>query len=501
MEVRLRRPDGDWAWATTTAAVVERVASGQPVRLAGVVIDMTEHMQMQAMLMHTARTDSLTQLPNRAQLMERLDTAVTAWQRERQRPFALLYMDFDRFKLVNDTHGHAVGDALLRQIAERLLASLRRADLKSARGGTCSALPARISGDEFVVLLEGIDGLATAQAVGERLLAALADPYTLAPGVRVHSSASIGIVSAEHCGADSDVHSLLRDADTAMYEAKRAGRARAVVFNPSMHQVIARRSELEAELRVAIAQGQIMPAYQPIMDLASGRVAGVEALARWQHPDRGAISPVEFIPVAEDSGLIGVLGATMLEAACRDFVRWKHTLGDAAPPTVAVNLSRAQLASPGLVDDVRRVLHDTGIEPGRLQLEVTESLAGEESSVRESLQRLKVLGLTLALDDFGTGYSSLACLGQLPVDSVKIDRSFVREALSNPVQRVLIQATVQVAHALGMSTVAEGVETDGQAQMVQDLGCGKAQGYLFSRPLLARDLEGWLSARELRDAA
>jgi diguanylate cyclase (GGDEF)-like protein/PAS domain S-box-containing protein len=497
MDVRLRRPDGDWAWATATGAVVERAASGQPVRLAGVIIDMTEHMQMQAMLMHTARTDSLTQLPNRAQLMERLDTAVRAWQRESHRRFALLYMDFDRFKLVNDTHGHAVGDALLRQIAERLQGSLRRGDMKLHRGTSVSALPARISGDEFVVLLEGIDGLATAQVISERLLAALADPYTLGPGVRVHSSASIGIVSSEHCGADADVHSLLRDADTAMYEAKRAGRARAVVFDRSMHQVLARRSELEAELRVAIAQGQIVPAYQPIMDLAGGRVAGVEALARWQHPERGAVSPAEFIPVAEDCGLIGALGAAMLEIACRDFVVWQRTLGDSAPPTVSVNLSRAQLASAGLVEEVRRVLEDTGIEPHRLQLEVTESLAGEESSVRESLGKLKALGLTLALDDFGTGYSSLACLGQMPVDSVKIDRAFVRDAQTNPVHRVLIQATVQVAHALGMTTVAEGVETDGQAEMVRTLGCSKAQGFLFSRPLLARDLVDWLGARAL----
>ncbi len=502
LEVRLRRPDGEWAWATASGAVVERGAAGQPLRMAGVLVDMTEHMQMQAMLLHASRTDNLTQLPNRALLMERLAGALGRWQQDPSRRFALLYMDFDRFKLVNDTHGHAVGDGLLRLIAERLLQALRKTETRSRRrGGQPAVLPARISGDEFVVLLEGIEGPAAALAVGERLLAALADPYTLAPTLRVHSSASIGIVTSDQCDAKTDAHGVLRDADTAMYEAKRAGRARMVMFDPAMHQALARRSELEAELRLAIGSGQIQPAYQPIIELATGQVVGVEALARWQHPVRGAVSPAEFIPVAEDSGLITALGAAMLEASCRDFVLWQSRLGESAPQSLAVNLSRAQLLDEGLPAQVQRILQDTGIAPHRLQLEVTESMAGEESSVPDALRRLKTLGLTLALDDFGTGYSSLACLHQLPVDVVKIDRSFVRDAQANEVHRVLIQATVQMARALGMGTVAEGIEHDSQAQLVQSLGCEKAQGFLYSRPVPSAELQQWLQARELRAAA
>jgi diguanylate cyclase (GGDEF)-like protein/PAS domain S-box-containing protein len=499
-ELRLRRPDGDWSWGTASGAIVERSVHGVPLRMAGVIVDMTEHMQMQAMLMHTAHTDSLTQLPNRSQLMERLNTAVGRWQSDPTRHFALLYMDFDRFKLVNDTHGHEMGDALLRQIAERLLGALRRSETSGSRG-TTTALAARIGGDEFVVLLEGIDGLHTARAIGERLLTALAEPYALGRSLRVHSSASIGIVSSEQCSPEADAHSVLRDADTAMYEAKRAGRGRAVVFDPSMHQALARRSELEAELRQALSAGDIVPAYQPIIDLASGRATGVEALARWQHPQRGAVSPMEFIPVAEEAGLISALGHAMLAAACRDFVRWRRELGDSAPTSLAVNLSRAQLMADGLVEDVAQVIAASGIDSRCLQLEVTESLAGEEASVQSALRRLKELGLTLALDDFGTGYSSLACLHLLPVDSVKLDRSFVRDAQANEVHRVLIQATVQVARALGMSTVAEGVETDGQAALVHSLGCNRAQGYLFSKPLFSTDLERWLVQWPLRQAA
>jgi diguanylate cyclase (GGDEF)-like protein/PAS domain S-box-containing protein len=499
-QLRMRRPDGEWAWTTASGTVVERNALGRPLRMAGVLVDMTEHMQMQAMLMHTARTDALTQLPNRVQLMERLDSAVARWRDSPSRRFALLYMDFDRFKLVNDTHGHEMGDALLRQIAERLVGALRRRETGPNPSAT-TATAARLGGDEFVVLLEGIDGLPTAQAVGERLLQALSDPYALAPGLRVSSSASVGIVSCEQCTADIDAHGVLRDADTAMYEAKRAGRSRVVVFDPSMHQAVTRRVALEADLRLALSQGQIKPAYQPVVDLTSGLATGVEALARWQHPTRGAVSPAEFIPVAEDSGLISALGLCMLSTACRDFVGWQQALGPAAPRTLAVNLSRAQLDDEALVEDVRAVIEATGIAPGCLQLEVTESLAGQEASVQQALHRLKALGLTLALDDFGTGYSSLACLHLLPIDTVKLDRSFVRDAQSHNVQRVLIRATVQVAEALGMTTVAEGVETDGQSDLVRELGCRRAQGYLFSKPLFDDELQAWLEDRQIRQAA
>jgi EAL domain-containing protein (putative c-di-GMP-specific phosphodiesterase class I) len=281
-----------------------------------------------------------------------------------------------------------------------------------------------------------------------------------------------------------------------MYEAKRAGRGRYVVFHPSMHDRVARSASLEHDLRAGLQADQIYPVYQPIVDLRepAGRVA-VEALARWRHPQRGLVPPSEFIPVAEESGLIADLGDRILKAACCDFVRWQRELGARAPSSIAVNLSRAQLLDPALLDDVMRSIRDSGIDPACLQLEITESLAAQDACIQSALHALKALGVTLALDDFGTGYSSLACLHQLPVDTVKIDRSFVRDAQRSDYHRVLIEATVQVARSLGMKTVAEGVETAGQLELVRSLQCGKAQGYLFSRPLPGAELPAWIAAR------
>lgn len=505
IEQRLRRPDGDWATVLSCGTVIERGNNGRARRMAGIHFDMTEQMQMQAMLRHAARTDGLTQLPNRAAVFDRVQQAL---QRAGEQPgfgYAVLFMDFDRFKQVNDTLGHAVGDELLRQIAQRLRATLRAGDTigrsavwpEAGRAGY-EHTAGRIGGDEFVVVLEAVQGRDEACSVARRLLDALAEPYQIGPHI-VHSTASIGIVTSEL--AANDANTVMRDADTAMYEAKRGGRGRYVVFDPSMHERVAHSLGIENDLRLALQRDELFVVYQPVVDFGDPAASGVEALARWMHPQRGLVPPVEFIPVAEESGLIVEVGQRVLEIACRQFVAWQQVLGPGAPATVAVNLSTVQLRYPGFVAQVREVLQSTGIAPSQVQLEVTESLAAQDDLAREKLRELKALGLAIALDDFGTGYSSLACLHQLPVDTVKIDRSFVSHAETSEYHRALIEATIRVAQALGMSTVAEGIERDGQARLLREMHCARGQGYLYSKPLTAHDLERWLESRGEHDAA
>ena len=517
VELRLRRPDRTWADVLSCGVLIERSPDGRPLRMAGIHIDMTEQVQMQAMLRHAARTDGLTQLPNRAAVFEQVQEAVDRAARQADFGYAVLFMDFDRFKQTNDTLGHAAGDELLRQIAQRLRRALRHGDslaqgafagaavasaaissaaLSSAAGASSAASPplvqqtaGRIGGDEFVVLLEGISGREAACAVARRLLAELAAPYTI-DGHVVHSTASIGIVTSEQ--AANDAHTVMRDADTAMYEAKRAGRARYVVFHPTMHEKLARSVATEADLRLALQCDQLFVVYQPVVDLQRGGPCAVEALVRWRHPQRGLVSPIEFIPVAEESGLVVPLGALVLRTACHQLAQWQRTLGALAPASVAVNLSAVQLRLPSLVAEVQAALADSGIAPAALQLEVTESLAAQDDTARARLREIKALGVRIALDDFGTGYSSLACLHLLPVDTVKIDRSFVSHAETSAYHRVLIEATIRVASTLGMDTVAEGIETASQAALMQHLDCGRGQGYLWSPPLSADALPAWL---------
>ena len=504
-ELRVRRPDGDWAAVLSCGVVIERDGTGAPRRMAGINIDMTEQMQMQAMLRHAARTDGLTQLPNRAAVFEQVQLAVDRAATQPGFEYAVLFMDFDRFKQVNDTLGHAAGDELLRQIAQRLRGALRQGDAVSrsashrsgAAGAPTRAQPAaqtagRIGGDEFVVVLEGVRGRDEACAVARRLIDVLAAPYRIG-GQVVHSSASIGIVTSEH--PSNDANTVMRDADTAMYEAKRAGRGRYVLFDPTMHERVARSVETENDLRLALQRNELFVVYQPVVELQQNGPGGVEALVRWRHPARGLVNPVDFIPVAEDSGLIVELGAFVLRAACKQFVTWQRTFGPLAPSSLAVNLSPVQLRMPGLIAEVQRCLIDSQLAPGHLQLEVTESLAAQDDNARAKLRELKAMGIRIALDDFGTGYSSLACLHQLPVDTVKIDRSFVMHAETSDYHRVLIEATIRVAKTLGMNTVAEGIETEGQAALMRRLHCDRGQGYLWAKPLEADALGQWLTQR------
>jgi diguanylate cyclase (GGDEF)-like protein len=474
-----------------------------PGRLMAVVTDATHEVQREQerlarRLKTAARTDALTRMPNRDALLEQAQQMLArlpggAAQRGN---FALLFLNCDRFRQINDALGQATGDRLLVQIGERIRATLRPPSdrIDPIAGG--GQMAARVGADEFAVLLDGLRCREDAERIAARLLEALGRSYQLPGGQVVNCKLSMGLV----WGADAGdfAGELLRDASIAMVEAKRAGGAHCTVFEPAMRERAARRADIESDLRQALLEDQLFVVYQPVVGLrpdgGTDLSAGVEALVRWQHPLRGVVPPIEFIQVAEESGLIGALGDFVLRRACRDFMAWQRELGAQAPRLLAVNLSRAQLGQPEWPATVRGILEQAGMRPAQLQLEVTESLAAQDQQVQDRLHELKALGITLALDDFGTGYSSLSSLHQLPVDTVKIDRSFVCQADTSQHHRVLIEATVKVAQSLGMNTVAEGIETEAQAAAVRDQQCAKGQGYLFSRPLTSPALLDWLRA-------
>jgi diguanylate cyclase (GGDEF)-like protein len=468
-----------------------------PNRLMAVLNDVTIEAQREQQglirrLQDAARSDSLTQLPNRLAIHEYLQHLLHAGSPGAERNFAVIFLNCDRFKQINDTFGHTSGDVTLRLMADRLRASLRATDALG-RDAEPERMAARIGGDEFVVVLDDLARPDDVHVIVRRLIDGLDQPYGV-ESHQIHCSVSVGIVLGAQAGDDPD--QVLQDASIAMSEAKRLGGGAHVVFEPAMRERAERRGKAEAELRHALEHDELFVVYQPVVLLqANGAIdhaAGVEALVRWRHPERGIVPPLEFIGLAEECGLIGDVGAFVLDTACRTFGAWQAALGSRAPRLLAVNLSRAQLADDGFVASVRVALAASGMRGDQLQLEVTESLAAQDETVQARLAELKALGLTLALDDFGTGYSSLASLHQLPVDTVKIDRSFVSQAATSHHHRVLIEATVRVAGSLGMRTVAEGIETPEQAAVVCALGCDKGQGYLFSRPLEDAVLRAWL---------
>ncbi|THC46883.1 GGDEF-domain containing protein [Massilia sp. Mn16-1_5] len=479
-----------------------------PERLMAAITDATLEIQreqenLRRRLRSAARTDALTRLPNRSAAVEQLQTLLGRTGSEDR--FALLFINCDRFRQINDTLGQSAGDRLLTGVGDRLLAALAdrmragglpaNGRIDPAAGG--AGLVARLGGDEFVVLLDGLRHPDEAERLALRLLDALARPHQV-DGHEVACRASIGVFWDG--GADGrDADAVIGDASIAMVEAKRAGGARHVLFEAAMRERAARRADIEAQLRTALAEEQLFVMYQPVVGLnpdgSTDHSAGVEALVRWQHPVRGLVPPFDFIGVAEECGLIDAIGDFVLERSCRDFMRWREQLGDAAPRLMAVNLSRAQLAQPAWTAKVAAILARTGMPAASLQLEVTESLAAQDEHIQVRLHELKGLGIKLALDDFGTGYSSLSSLHLLPVDTVKIDRSFVCKADTSHHHRVLIEATVKVAQSLGMNTVAEGIETQAQADAVRAQACAKGQGYFYSRPLVSNALVEWIGAQ------
>ena len=430
-------------------------------------------------LAHQALHDHLTDLPNRTLLLDRLGQALERSKR-RGSAVAVLYMDIDDFKLINDSLGHHVGDELLVQFAARMRAALRTGDtVGRAQGETV----ARFGGDEFVVLCEDIANEADVLGIADRLGRELAQP-TIVGDHELTVTVSIGVAFA--AGGDATPDALIRDADAALYRAKERGRARHELFDEAMRTRVRQRVGTEAALRRAIEGGELRLHYQPIVAVDDGAIHGVEALVRWEHPDRGLVSPAEFIPLAEESGLIVPLGRRVIEDACRQAARWQRSHADRAGLSVSVNLSTRQLADRELVPTVSRILRSTALPPGCLTLEITESLLMQdvESSI-DILRALKALGVRLSLDDFGTGYSSLGHLKRFPLDILKLDRSFVSSLSDDSDAPAIIAAVIEMARALRMQVIAEGVETEAQLATLRSLGCDLAQGYHFARPLAA----------------
>jgi diguanylate cyclase (GGDEF)-like protein/PAS domain S-box-containing protein len=452
---------------------------GNVVGVAGVTQDVTDRRRAENALAHQAFHDAVTGLPNRNLFLDRLELAVARSARHHNMT-AVLFLDVDRFKWVNDSLGHAAGDTLLRSIAERMQESLRAGDTL-----------ARFGGDEFAVLCEDVVDVNEAIVVAQRLSATFVAPFILEDDRAVTVTASVGIAMAN--SAANRPEALLRDADSAMYRAKERGRDRIEVFDDEMRARAMSRLETEAALRHAIDNGELRVHYQPIVDLDGERVVGVEALVRWQHPERGLVPPLDFIPLAEETGLIVPIGSYVLSEACTTIANWNKAHRDRPPLAVSVNLSARQLASPGLPNVVAGVLVRSGLARELLCLEITESVLMEDADTsRDLLESLKRLGVTIAVDDFGTGYSSLLYLRRFPVDVLKIDRSFVAGLGTSSEDSAIVSGVIGLAHALGLRSVAEGVEQPGQAVELGMLGCDTAQGFYWSRPLEPAALNVWL---------
>jgi len=403
--------------------------------------------------------------------------------------FAVLFLDVDRFKEINDRLGHFVGDQLLVEIAERLQSCLRSTDsLSRVESNTV----ARIGGDEFVVLLDGIDERGDASIVAQRVQDSLSEVFNIHEH-EVFTTASIGIAFNELESESADY--LLRDADTAMYYAKAAGKARHEVFNTKMHDEAKSRLQLHSDLRRAVEEEDFTIRYQPIISLTTGRISGFEALARWNHPERGEVNPVEFISHAEETGLIVALGRWMLQGALQQLKTWTDEGVADETLTVSVNISKRQVAEPGFVDEVREVLAEVGISGSRLQLEITESVIMENpDSIADVLQQFKALGIHVHMDDFGTGYSSLSYLHRFPLDVLKIDREYISTMSADTDYTQVVQTVVALAHTLNMQVIVEGVETDQQLRKLLALNCDFAQGFYFAKPLIADDARELISS-------
>jgi len=479
----IRPSDGQTRWVHVKGKVR---AGSEPMQFAliGTIQDITERKQAEHKISHLAFYDMLTGLPNRRLLRDRLQQAMASGARN-ARQGALLLIDLDNFKILNDTRGHDIGDLLLKETAERLLASVREVDTV-----------ARLGGDEFVVILEDLaensaEATHQAEMVGEKIKQALTQIYHLFD-YQYQSTPSIGITLFS--GHQLRIDELMKRADTAMYQAKAAGRNALRFFDPDMQAAVAARVELESDLRRAIVQKQFLLHYQAQID-SQGQVIGAEALIRWQHPKRRFVSPSEFIPIAEDSGLILPLGRWVLETACTQLTVWAEN-PMTAPLILAVNVSALQFKQADFVEQVLDLLAHTGAKADKLKLELTEGLLLDNAeAVIAKMTRLKSHGVSFSMDDFGTGYSSLSYLKRLPLDQLKIDQSFVRDVLTDANDAAIIKAIIALGQSLGMAVIAEGVETEAQRDFLTEAGCQTYQGYFFSRPLPLNDFEDFLKHR------
>jgi diguanylate cyclase (GGDEF)-like protein/PAS domain S-box-containing protein len=467
-EVALQRIDGGPIWVLANA-MLRAPRPGEPEVLEGTVIDITQRKTAERQIVHQAYHDALTGLPNRMLLYDRLTQALSLARRD-ERGLAVLFLDLDQFKMVNDTLGHAAGDRLLVEIARRLQHAVRDTDTV-----------ARVGGDEFTLLLRNVDAGENAARMAQTVLEAIARPAEV-EGQRLNLTTSIGISMYPADGEEAEA--LLTNADVAMYRAKELGRNRFQLCTPAMNAKSVARLRLERDLRLAVERGELALLYQPQVRTATGQTVGVEALLRWNHPQRGLVRPADFIAVAEETRLIQPIGEWVLRTACEQARRW-HQDG-CAELRVAVNLSAMQFQQRGLVARVQEILNDTGVDPDRLVLEITESAAMHDAELTvELLAMLRAMGLRIAIDDFGTGHASLSYLRQFPIDALKIDRSFVTDLETSREGPAIINAIIGLAHGLDLEVIAEGVETEGQLRFLADRGCEEYQGFLVSQPLSA----------------
>jgi diguanylate cyclase (GGDEF)-like protein/PAS domain S-box-containing protein len=438
--------------------------------------DITDRKQAEERLLHDALHDGLTGLPNRALLIDHLKLTIARSKRNKSLIYAVLFLDLDRFKIVNDSLGHIIGDQLLIGIARRLELCLREGDTV-----------ARVGGDEFTILLEDLADEEEAALIAERIQEELKVPFYLG-GRDVFTSVSIGIALSSRGYEQPD--EILRDADTAMYRAKSLGKARHEVFDEEMHALAVNLLQMETDLRRAYEREEFIVEYQPIVSLTDFRVCGFEALVRWQHPERGLISPLDFIPVAEECGQILQIGEWVLNQACSKMRGWQERFPADPPLFVTVNLSAKQFTQADLIDQVRKCLDNSGLDPNSLKLEITESVVMDNiETATAMLVQLRALGVRLSIDDFGTGYSSLSYLHRFPIDTLKIDRSFVTRIVNDKENIEIVRTILMLAENLGMDVVAEGVETQEQMVLLRDLSCTSGQGYFFSRPMNIQQAE------------
>ena len=480
-EQRFSHRRGHTVWTLLSVSLVT-AADGKSSHLILQAQDITDRKRAEERLVHDALHDGLTGLPNRALFMDHLRHAVERSKRNRDFQFTVLFLDLDRFKVINDSLGHMVGDQLLVGIARRLEGCVRPVDTV-----------ARLGGDEFTILLEDLRDPGEAVEIVGRIQKELSAPFKLGPQ-EVFTTASIGVAPGS-TGYDR-AEDVLRDADTAMYRAKSSGKARHEVFDRAMHAHAMNLLHVETDLRRAVERGELRLHYQPIVSLADESIIGFEALVRWQHSKRGLVSPMDFIPIAEETGLIVPIGRWVLREACRQMREWQRHAAAEFPLFMSVNLSGKQFVQPDLLGQIIRTLEETGLDPRRLKLEITESVVMDniEAAV-ETLRELRALGVEVSIDDFGTGYSSLSYLHRLPVDTLKVDRSFVSRMASNNENSEIVRTIVTLAQSLDLKVVAEGVETVEQLAQLQTLRCEGGQGYLFSKPLHAAAAGALLAGR------